>query len=58
MFDTIIQLDRIYPGDKPQGLSGREFLDWVNRGGKTHPECGQLHSGSWDPELGKKGKAV
>lgn len=38
MFNIDYWLDRIWNhwGYKPQGISGREFLDWASRNGKTH----------------------
>lgn len=29
-------------GNKPLGTSMREFLDWINYGGKTHLKCGDI----------------
>lgn len=34
-----------HPGDKPLGMSEREFLDWINGGGKTQPERGRQSVG-------------
>lgn len=37
-------------------MSVRVYLGWVNRGGKTHSECGGYHSTSWESRLTKTGK--
>lgn len=38
-------------------MSIRNFLDYVNLGGKTRPECGQYHLTDWGPGLNKQEKA-
>lgn len=35
----------------PLGMSAGAFLERLNRGGKTHPECGQYHAKDWEQEL-------
>lgn len=50
------QLDSIYNhhGDRPLGVSMREFLDLINRGEKVHPKHGQYHFEGWYHKLLKK----
>jgi hypothetical protein len=39
----------LYRLDWLLGLSVREFLDWFNWGGQTHPECKWHHFMGWGP---------
>lgn len=40
-------------GGKPLGTSVREYLEWVDGGGKTHYGCEPHGSPGWGPGLGK-----
>lgn len=44
-------------GGKPLGTSVRDYLEWIDRGGKTHYECEWTIPwlGSWADQEGKSG---
>lgn len=42
------------PGEKPLGLSMKEFLDWAKRGVKIYPKCGQHQPRAWGSRLTEK----
>lgn len=52
------QVNRIWthPGNRPLGMSVKEFLDGVDWERKTHPECRKHHSLGWGLGLNRKEK--
>jgi hypothetical protein len=58
MVDTDCQLSKMYNhlGGKPLGMAVREFLGWVNWGGKPHPKRRQHYFMDWSLSLHQKEK--